>query len=1760
MKKKLIILCAIFLAPLVISKPTQPLASEININIPTTDKNWFDYYEDYYSPASTLPALAPPAKGIKSFSSISSYDYKQDSNSLFEQAKKFYSNSFTEVFAPDSQRLLADVISYSNTVTSQITSSTGVPALDSYTPNEYDGLSEEELKWLINNNIISRDPDSISINNDSIKVGNVNPLLEEDSQELVMKSDFLVALHKATLGVIESRPLVYDITAYRKAEKISWYKVRNDSGTIIGYEMVVGDLIDQPVSGPDVHYEDSYDWLVRGEFKVRLEDDTHFVMATYPEDDALFITSPNVTELYIKSLLDNGIINSKNLYDSSYQSKNKLLNTSSLINAFDNYGDMTDTDGYIYPSYAPELNAYEMSSGRSAVHYSPYLTVSNNYLWGSQYKITNSGITFSDQSFFELEDMLTMDALKFIEAILRVTDGDMTDTEAMIVSYKYGANYIESLSGSDKSTVMYLTAKGILDFDNFEEYKKLYQPLTKEFGYSLLYRVANKDARKNFSEIQLTDSDSFWINRGYGSYDLTVKTPNIPALQSYVDSDGDMTMLPNSTGGLETTDKNLLSLFPYTETVSVTIGDSSSARNISYDGNDYPVYSNNSINMDTISGVDLYSNVNYSTNYNVSYATTSEASASDTLNKTVQIEKSFDNPYKYMYNKEPLVTGSMPATREEKASFISSTKLADGVLSIDYVEEVDRYTVVFEVLSPDANSALQLVDSNLEITSDTLTVENTISVVSKVNKNGEHILLIGQDSLSTLDPNLKIVDDRILVNNLTGAKAILLEEENIAIVGNAVIDSEEDALLVEDTNGKLYYNYNIISSLLSNTLIAPIGEGDLYSMGSVHAQEYKDIFSTRGDKLATGIIGQFTYSTSQPMNDTDGSSEEINIIQDFINISQLTTTSNILTKEITKVTDDGLNVTFQVIVEWEFQLPDDEDYIDPNWTQADTNPTLASVNSFYYTRPSDEQKEYQDYWDNNIGISNALANVIYGTNGIQYVSSGYLIPNVTLLFHIDSGDTLGGNSSSSNELRPEVIVPIAGEWFQEVGDELPQLWIDKFVGATNIYNKIISSDSSSPDYYSNFSNDISVDGGTYRIKANAGNIYFPDKSLNLDWFPAWVHIAFNNTQDGIGNTDMTKTMNGSLWRKYASSRTFSYLPRNERQSVGTIFGGDTPDDVAWVLLPSGALYKSMNTGTYENTTSGIIVHTRTEAKNYNSLVGNEFSFDGSKYIVTGFDNHYLEITATESINCTYDKATGKFISDSGEEVFEIGYEALIQRFIGTSASTTYSERKSSVGEFEVMNNKIDTRFYERDTPYLLTDDFGNFVVNTYGVIDNSSENIEASSSSLDKSNLYGVVAIYDTDDSTDIYYETTSYALTLEDMQIIPISNSLNINTLEDSSYENIVIQYHPTVKLSILGWDIKNTGNSDIPYELQYTKSLPASVVGDMMPTSLTRTVVDSMISNSVGAITLEDLPKGAIILAGDVYLYKLEGNTYATTPIAINNRSDLPIITEGYALQEQLTTQVASILNLPLDVSSRMEILSDYIDEVALAPKIDHDRFMYTNTMISHGTDKYIAYTTSGNSEPKLYSNTDFIQSVSYLVNLQDGLLVTPTDLDNKSYELLLTSTSSGTGNASSLAVMPSDYDTAIVTNKLFGIIVADFEPLSNHQYKKETFLLEHEEQFRADIIYWLQVGCAYITAYLSVICVIMFFSLKNHTFRFIVTKIKHPSRGTKGLDIVKILTLGIIDIDQEYDGRRLFVSVTLMLMLFAFIVFLQERGIGL
>lgn len=2061
----------LFISTLPLTVIAEELNPTVNINIPTADKNWATNYKPTYTPASTRPNTAPATVGIRSMSANSYYDYKQTTSSLRSQASSLYLDSFKEIFSPGDQRYLNDIF---GTVSSDrlraTNTNTGNAMLDSFKSKPYIGLSEEEVKWLINNNIVSRDTEYIKVittrdgdtEDSEMDISPYPNLIKTGGNDPMEKSDFLMALHKATYGVIESRPIVLDLAPYRHSQKVTWV-LEKDTYTMkideVKYNNVLQRIaLEQSKKNEEARLErkaqaeaagkDFTEPKIedRGEYITRLEGDTNYIVSTFPEKDKLFIVNPNVTELYIKSLIDKGILDTKSLMDekspTKTESKNKLesIIRPALQKEFEFYGRITDTKKQMYPAYAPELGPFSINEdnwdGKSHTYFEPEIINSDGskdfelkYVWGNKYKVNvdtsesrdeisitcvlenNEETGKKKQRFFETEQIMTIDALRFIEAILRVREGDMTDTEAKIVSYKYGVTFIDTLYGSDRSTVMYLTAKGILNFEKFDEYTFLYEPLEKIFAYTLLYRVANPAARKNMKEIQLTDSDQFWMNKGFGSYEKTMRVPNISSAQSYMNLDGYLVVNPQFREPTGDSTPNNLGLIPYTETVSVeditkaTVQQNALARvydilgeglkgnmttdlsneyfslvkvledlgtidgdgisddalngflnQVTYLADGIPVYHAKDVDIYANSGVDLYNGVDFLTKDNSvqsfsSFATivsgkspfgVSDVKAvDDTKESLYKITKLFDDPYKYLFDKSPIMEGIIPARREDRipAGASKSTtkhdisdklckKGSNVVKKAYYYSDLDKYEVVFEIEAMTPMAALQLVDSKLEVAIDTLTEEQPVNVASKITLDGKEVILVAQSSLPVIDPDLVALDSKTLLNRRTGAKAFILTEQNVALVGNNVVSAPEGSLMVEATDNDFYYNLEIISSLLSSSALSTINTKDFYNCIDIHTETERNVLSPRGEDIGQALTGEYESIVSLPKGDisskevidnasgekrlmyyyidADGKEQEIKvdsnsgtmeITREYINLSQLTTGSNLITKDFVEKTSLGFDLKYTVIVEWTLSLPNDQaikTYLNDLKIDPSINPSISEINKFYYTRPDgDNLKQLADYWDSNIYISNAIANVMFETTGYNYVNCGYLVPEISLLFEFTEG------AAKTDLMTDDYMQAIVGKWFQKVGQQIDKIWVNKFFGS-DIYNRIVITDETkkdSPDYYANLQDDILLylpvykdsngaggstkelayygiyevdeyqnateasnpelfnngkkvepskylnkknnikspvleetysyyfyvesidssgnpsqtivnsvsgsslqlgsnsiqvnatgnasvqlnlvdgrvlstkeiiadsvlnnasggssqvtleltDGTTVTLKSGAnsskkktgetkwiGGIYYNDKPLNFNWFPAWVHAAFNNPHpkeigrgsDLVyydvfwGDFDESKQdyvnvvypKNGKLWREMDSIRTFGYYPRKERRSFGTVYGNSGVEDITWVKLPSGAVYKSLGgKSNYELSGNSVIADTRKSAisygynlRDYSKLVGDIVTYKAMndknelityQFYVSRLDAQYLELIAVDPIEGRFKNGVPMI----GDERIEVeGNGILTKLFIGDPKHMEYEDKKLSTDNYRDASNQLKDELYAGNKLYWVTGADGKGQVERRTI-----------------SSKGGKITA-----STDV---------------------------IDPGSYDGETVLYNPIVRLSLFSWDVIPPSSGEAHASLHYRKVIPAMLFSGLYQSALTRTMVDTMVSKSVGYIPLEDVPIGSTILFGDTLVYK-DYIGYVTAPILAKYSSELPVIEADTTVKQgNIVATALRTFNITLDSGGTIQTVADFINKVSLAPRLQTDLFVYNNTLVAENLNNPDTASLAKNDGSFGSIETTVPLSISYLIDFSPGLKVLPLSSDAKSYILLFSTSADGVGALSQMPVFATDSERFISGRIPLAAFSSNFRPLPNQKEVKAEFMTEVTTQAVRDVKYWISMILSYTLAYLMVMLVLVFFAMQITTVQVLVTKIKHPANNQRGPDIIQIITFGIMNVDQGITGGRLVVSIFLLATIFA------------
>lgn len=344
--------------------------------------------------------------------------------------------------------------------------------------------SDSILNYLIENNLLSSD---LNLEYDGIKIKSevVDKFYFRDNDTNIRKSDFLATLGKALYGVKESRPIVFN------TKSIRWV----DGSQQILY---LTDYVPDGYKGSDTEFD-------------------------YSNGDYSVFVSPNVYEMYFKDLLSSGIVDLDEFSDTLF------------IESYNKYGTVKD-ERRVLPLWSESLGLFDVLSNSNPNNYS---IQSGTSVLGSGFKLEKDGfnvkITNVDSSWFFEEDLLYIDALRYVEKALRKTEKDMSKLESDIINYKYGVKYLERVPSDYVETVKYLIAKGVIDFEDENEFKSLFKPLSSSLFRKLIYRVHNKDARVNFSNIQLTDSDNYWLSRGFNETSINLYEGSAPKYDTEVE-------------------------------------------------------------------------------------------------------------------------------------------------------------------------------------------------------------------------------------------------------------------------------------------------------------------------------------------------------------------------------------------------------------------------------------------------------------------------------------------------------------------------------------------------------------------------------------------------------------------------------------------------------------------------------------------------------------------------------------------------------------------------------------------------------------------------------------------------------------------------------------------------------------------------------------------------------------------------------------------------------------------------------------------------------------------------------------------------------------------------------------------------------------------------------------------------------------------------------------------------------------------------
>lgn len=768
-----------------------------------------------------------------------------------------------------------------------------IPQSQVFTKNDL--ATSEDLKYytiaksyLIQNGILER-PSNVMIDTTDGSVSDVSRLNGSeswlDANDPVTKSDLYTMLYKSVYGIIPSRSLdcAYTTTTDVETEVDSTEEDTEMDSTVT--ETVI-------------------------------TSETHGIY-----------TEGNVYELYLKSLVEKGIVQ---LSELKYFNDSDLSSDSvSWLNTNKRFGvDRT----------------YDKSADMSKIKGNEF---------GKSFVIEQKDdfitITPKKPKYFKTGDVKSMqliDVLNCAVKFMRATEKDMTDTEAKIVAYKYGIDYLGELTDEEYNTVAFLIAKGIL---NFEDYNDIgfFCDATWEDVIPIVYRVANKDARYNFSEIQLTDGEAFWQAKGFSKEDFTLLFPN--------------------------------GNYKY-ETESVVTNESAP---VDLDHSDTETASlSNSIKS-------VFKQVN---------------AAGTGVLYTYTVTKVVDTTNLYYYKGTKLDSDLCQKVTASNSPFteLTSMKLSDDGKS---------YTLTFSILSSSLERAAQIVDDNFKVTMLSATSYKLSGVTRIEDSNGNEIRLISKSVIqkcfgSTID----FVYDKVLVNAKTGAMACILPESGYALVGNQVFADEELLVTTSDNEVfynleiiasllglsiTTYYQSSVDSQKVAESLAYDVCNIEDLSDSVTSAAEYIAVNAVTENGTVCSILDT---SNTTPQGAFDAQATK-GTLSYFSNINQITNGINTMLRTF-NYTEGNSVYKITIIADWIYLVPSMDDFADNSLLTVDSlssgQVTWSDVFESIYAAP-ESGSPLRALWDSNMAMSQGITNLMFGKSNTEFIKSGYLMPCLTVL-------------------------------------------------------------------------------------------------------------------------------------------------------------------------------------------------------------------------------------------------------------------------------------------------------------------------------------------------------------------------------------------------------------------------------------------------------------------------------------------------------------------------------------------------------------------------------------------------------------------------------------------------------------------------------------------------------------------------------------------------------------------------------------------
>lgn len=1386
---------------------------------------------------------------------------------------------------------------------------------------------DKTISYLIENNIISRE-EVINFNSNGIQVSNG---AVETSGEMP-RSEFLMGMYKAIYGPISSRPVVVNTPSVRESNGEN-VQVMTSTTKPKGY------------TGSDNKFE-------------------------YKEGDYETFVSSNVMELYLSELLNKSIISSGELVP-AVADEIQSRGTSKA------------------PAWDPSLPVYKPLEGGDSSNAGLGTPLGRSFFMSSYPSKVESAEVKRDYEaqYFNNEKIQTIEALELIEDVLRLTEKNLSEAEANMVAYKYGTSYILDFPKETRSTITYLIAMGVLDFENPGEFGNIYDDLSDSFAYDLMYRLHNKSGRKDFTKIQLTDSEDQLLKEGFIEQKLT----NVENFEGAMPS----TLSVNKSGQTvpATSDEG-------TSSLDVEDEDSSNSPTVEMTMNT-PVKRNSLVDK-------VFATLGFEReDRGVKFAT---GKTKTTSHEVVKIFLDLDN------------------TRYKGTRISLLQTNGDDIKSIEDVDGGKKIT--FVVNAPSEVQAVASIDSRITITSNASKNKGNVNTITQVNTEGGKVSYISAKELGNKVSEISVINSKTLKNKTTGDMAMLLKDHKLALVGNTIIKSGAD--MVTRLNGVEYYNLDMIMPLMTNAYISKIDPSMLYTKVKLPEEQIVEVRGTGNNVI------EHTPITKLGSNQEDAENPLINKEDSkyFFNLNLITRGVSTLIRDF-EIQASGKKTTAKVIVNWHYSLPKtnskttegkliEDPKIFHKAQQDDSEFSIKEATDYLYTRPS--SGALQDWWDNNIELSNGIANLMYGTTDKpqRYVSSGYMTPSIDILVY--------GNDLSDDTIAQQIFAKM----------KLPSSYVSKY------------------------------------IKGNIRNFH---KEL------------FNGTGDGLN-----------------ARRTFNvYRSAENSTTQGIVSFADN-----YVTYPTGAVYKrvfgdSRLQFVISDTERFIELHTRAKEtmQRLNTpqkveVVGS----DGTKQVMwfSGYsgdgkkpNGNFIRLTTMEPVKGTAKKDGDNWtiVNGEGKDVID-EYITNVQKFIpaGLMRSDVPANLRTSIPP--------EGKYTQAGT-----------IKNVNYIVLNSLKEIDKKANGD-----YSVKTVDKTDKET--------YA--------------------------------HPTIYLRRSEFKFKkiSNGTDGAQYRLVMERTNPFLETSNVFYSGLNSSLISRILDEDTDAVPLSKLPAGSkVMLAG--YNWTKVGNKLHSDPIS--DQTTVNNIQQGVMAQKSAKGLDKEILNLfqgisltysgrEADGTNGQSAFTSYVTSTDLGGISHLEDEQVNNTLFKQGTNVKLArakddiINATSNSTPS---------SLTIAIATDNNVLYRLIDKENKVYELVMSSDRYGEGYLDDVSMFYETLDLGLMDDVFLTLQGNKFFKLDDTEAIVNQMMQEYVEALRGDGVQLLKQVAVVILSLAIVMSWLVYGILQLNVGKNILLSLREALETTtsKGLDVIKLATFGMLSLDSELKSSTFFVGNLAMFIMLYFVL---------